>query len=107
MQEEEVEYSEDELISRRLEELEKRRKQVCLRRANIAGLLLTAGDIIKIRIKGFSREEIEAVFICFNSIYSWLRLRLDDSEMVVKLSEIRYIRKVKSGGGGQQADDNR
>jgi len=106
MQEEEVEYSEDEFIKRRLEELERRKRQVCLRKANIAGLMLTAGDIIKVRVKGFSREEIEAVFICYNSVYSWVRLRLDDSEMIVKLSEIRYIRKIKKEDR-EQSDDNR
>ena len=106
MQKEEVEYSEDEFIKRRLEELERRKRQVCLRKANIAGLMLTAGDIIKVRVKGFSREEIEAVFICYNSVYSWVRLRLDDSEMIVKLSEIRYIRKIKKEDR-EQSDDNR
>jgi len=83
----------EELIQRRLEELERRRKQVCLRRANLSGMTLAEGDIIRIRIKGFAREEVVAVFICYNPSYNWIRLRLDDSEMIVKLSDVRYIRK--------------
>lgn len=83
----------EELIQRKLEELERRRKQVCLRRANLSGMTLAEGDIIRIRIKGFTREEVVAVFICFNPAYNWIRLRLDDSEMIVKLSDVRYIRK--------------
>lgn len=94
---EEVDYrKEQSLIEQRLRELETRRKQVCLGRANIAGLILVAGDIVKLKVKGFTREEFEAVFVCFNPAYNWLRIDLGDSEMIVKLSDIRFIRKEKT-----------
>ncbi|HWP30891.1 MAG TPA: hypothetical protein VNK96_04070 [Fimbriimonadales bacterium] len=85
--------TDDDIIQRRVEELQRRRKQICLRKVNISGMLLKSGDIIRIRIKGFAREEVIAVFICFNPMYNWIRLKLDDSEMIVKLGDVRYIRR--------------
>jgi len=85
----------EELIQKRLEFIENLRTRRCVPNVNIGGLSLNAGDIIKLRIKGFSREEVEAVFECFNEIFKWVKIRLDDSEMIIKLSEIRYIRKER------------
>ena len=89
----------EELIQRRLEFIENLRTRRCVPETNIAGLSLKAGDIIKLRVRGFSREEITAVFECYNEIFHWIKIRLDDSDMVIKLAEIRYIRKerVKDG----------
>ena len=85
----------EELIQRRLEFIENLRTRRCISETNIGGLPLKAGDIIKIRIRGFAREEIVAVFECFNEIFKWMKIRLDDSDMIVKLSEVRYIRKER------------
>jgi hypothetical protein len=85
----------EELIQRRLEFIENIRTRRCVPNANIGGLPLNAGDIIKLRVRGFSREEITAVFECYNEIFHWLKIRLDDSDMIVKLAEIRYIRKER------------
>ena len=85
----------EELIQKRLEFIENLRTRRCIPETNIGGLQLRAGDIIKLRIKGFAREEVEAVFECFNEIFKWLKIRLDDSEMIIKLSEIRYIRRER------------
>jgi hypothetical protein len=85
----------EELIQKRLEFIENLRTRRCIPETNIGGLPLKAGDIIKIRIRGFAREEIIAVFECFNEIFKWMKIKLDDSDMIVKLSEVRYIRKER------------
>ena len=85
----------EELIQRRLEFIENLRTRRCVPETNIGGLQLKAGDIIKLKIRGFAREELIAVFECFNEIFKWMKIRLDDSDMIVKLSEVRYIRKER------------
>ena len=79
------------LIEQRIEELIKRRRNVCLSKTLINGIVLRRGDIIRLKIKGRGRDEIMAVFDCFNPYYNWLRIIIEDEIIMVKLSEVRYI----------------
>jgi len=48
-------------------------KSRCIPKANIGGISLTAGDIILFRVKGFARNELEAVFECYDPVFNWIR----------------------------------
>ncbi|MEM2352459.1 MAG: hypothetical protein QXT26_08645 [Thermoproteota archaeon] len=85
------EYIDDDVINKRLEELKRRRQNVCLGRAFISGTLLSRGMIIRVKIKGRGKDEVIAVFDCYNPYYNWLRLVIEDEVILVKLSDIRYI----------------
>lgn len=85
------EYIDDDVISKRLEELKRRRQNVCLGRAFISGTRLLRGMIIRVKIKGRGKDEVIAVFDCYNPYYNWLRLVIEDEVILVKLSDIRYI----------------
>jgi len=91
---EETEIPED-IVTQRLKELAERRRAICINKMKITGIVITRGDIIKLKIKGRGKDEIDAVFRCFNPWYNWLELETEDDIIVVKLSDIRYIAKSK------------
>jgi len=74
-----------------------KQKSRCIPKAQIGGLTLTAGDIILFRVKGFARNELEAVFECYDPIFNWIKVRTKTEEMTVKLSDVRYIRRLLNG----------
>jgi len=77
--------------------LAEKQKSRCIPKANIGGLSLTAGDVILFRVKGFARNEIEAVFECFDPVFNWIKVRTKTEEMTMKLSDVRYIRRLLNG----------
>ena len=74
-----------------------KQKSRCIPKAHIGGLTLTAGDVIQFRVRGFARNELEAVFECYDPIFNWLKVRTKTEEMTIKLSDVRYIRKLLNG----------
>lgn len=74
-----------------------KQKSRCIPKARIGGLTLTAGDVIQFRVRGFARNELEAVFECYDPIFNWLKVRTKTEEMTIKLSDVRYIRKLLNG----------
>ena len=84
------------IINRALWIAEKQKSR-CIPKAHIGGLTLTAGDIILFRVKGFARNEIEAVFECHDPVFNWIKIRTRTEEMTVKLSDVRYIRRLLNG----------
>jgi hypothetical protein len=84
------------IINRALWIAEKQKSR-CIPKAHIGGLLLTAGDVIQFRVKGFARNELEAVFECYDPIFNWVKVRTKTEEMTIKLSDVRYIRKLLNG----------
>jgi len=74
-----------------------KQKSRCVPKARIGGLTLTAGDVIQFRVKGFARNELEAVFECYDPIFNWLKVRTKTEEMTIKLSDVRYIRRLLNG----------
>ena len=84
------------IINRALWIAEKQKSR-CIPKAHIGGLSLTAGDIILFRVKGFARNEIEAVFECYDPVFNWIKIRTRTEEMTVKLSDVRYIRRLLNG----------
>lgn len=77
--------------------LAEKQKSRCIPKANIGGLALTAGDIILFRVKGFARNELEAVFECYDPVFNWIKVRSKAEEMTIKLSDVRYIRRLLNG----------
>jgi len=84
------------IINRALWIAEKQKSR-CIPKAHIGGLTLTAGDVIQFRVKGFARNELEAVFECYDPIFNWVKVRTKAEEMTIKLSDVRYIRKLLNG----------
>jgi hypothetical protein len=84
------------IINRALWIAEKQKSR-CIPKAHIGGLSLTAGDIILFRVKGFARNEIEAVFECYDPVFNWIKVRSRTEEMTIKLSDVRYIRRLLNG----------
>lgn len=77
--------------------LAEKQKSRCIPKANIGGINLTAGDIILFRVKGFARNELEAVFECYDPVFNWIKVRSKAEEMTIKLSDVRYIRRLLNG----------
>jgi len=77
--------------------LAEKQKSRCIPKANIGGISLTAGDVILFRIKGFARNELEAVFECYDPMFNWIKVRTKTEEMTMKLSDVRYIRRLLNG----------
>lgn len=78
-------------IEQKLEELIQKRRNTCLSMFYFNNYLLKKGDIIRLKIKGRGKDEIMAVFECYNPYYNWMRLVIEDEIIMVKLSEVRYI----------------
>jgi len=91
------------IINRALWIAEKQKSR-CIPKAHIGGLSLTAGDIILFRVKGFARNELEAVFECYDPVFNWIKVRSKTEEMTIKLSDVRYIRRLLNGVEAKPSD---
>lgn len=73
----------------------------CVGEAVVHGMELRSGEEIYIKMKGLRGEELKATFICYNRYYGTMKIEVDDTEMLVKLSHIVYIKKKRGGKSGE------
>lgn len=66
----------------------------CYEEGTIQGLPVKKGDTLIVRVKGRTREEINAEFQCYNRIFGTIVIKLKDgSLMLIKPASIIYILK--------------
>jgi len=71
---------------------------VCLESYNLSGLTLVKGDVIEVLMKGRTVKDILTVeFECVNPVFSWMKVNTSDYELIIKLRDIKLIRRKKRG----------
>jgi len=71
---------------------------ICLENYNISGLTLVKGDIVEMVVKGrHFKDIVTAEFECVNPHFSWIKVSTGDYELIIKLRDIKLIRRRKRG----------
>jgi len=71
---------------------------ICLENYNLSGLTLVKGDIIELVVKGrHFKDVITAEFECVNPHFSWIKVNTADYDLIIKLRDIKVIRRKKRG----------
>lgn len=67
----------------------------CRRIAWLGALKLVTGDHIEVTLRGRIDTAIQGRFKCLNPVYGWLLITTDENEMMIKLKDVKTLRKLK------------